>query len=87
MVKQAKPTVVHQDPSRTSALALLKWWDTLPEDDRDLLRLTYDAIPENQPALAWLAWTGCPLIESTPRASEPYQLVNAPLMQAFLAQM
>ena len=87
MVRRVEQAVVHEDPSRVSTLALLTWWGTLPQDDRDLLRLTHDAIPGNQPALTWLAWTGCPLVVSTPRAAEPYQLVDANLMEAFFAQM
>ena len=72
---------------RVTGDQMLQWWDTLSEDDRDLLRATSDAIAGNQPALAWLAWMGCPLVITTERATEPYVLCSAHQLQNFLAQM
>lgn len=66
---------------------LLVWWEGLSAEDQDLLRATYDAIDGNPGALAWLAWTDCPLVVTPGRGSEPHHLCNHQQLENFIRQM
>jgi hypothetical protein len=86
--QRSRPEQPEQNPRSASALPqLLEWWSLLSEDDRDLLRATHEAVEGNQPALAWLAWIGCPLVVTTERTTFPYELTDADLLNNFLSHM
>lgn len=84
-------SVTHEGTESLQATAtteeLLVWWQGLSADDQDLLRATYDAIAGNPGALAWLAWTDCPLVVTPGRGSEPHHLCNGDQLENFIRQM
>ena len=80
-------TTADQSESPATSEELLVWWEGLPEDDRDLLRATYEAIANNPAALAWLAWTDCPLVITPGRGNEPHHLCSQAQLENFISQM
>lgn len=44
---------------------LWDWWQTLTEDQRDLLRITASSLPLSSHVVDFLVWSDCPALTST----------------------
>lgn len=78
---------LHGAKQVSSGSNLLIWWQTLTDDEQDLLRVTHTAIPDNQHLMAFLAWTECPLVTPGVDHATGYRLDRPDRLQALLAQM
>lgn len=64
---------------------LLIWWQTLPDDEQDLLRVTYSLLPDEPYLLGLLASTGCPLVQVSGDDDRPFELHHPQHLRSLLA--
>jgi hypothetical protein len=73
------------DPGRAADLMI--WWDTLTEDEQDLIQVTQDVLPDDRHMLDFLAWSECPLIAATGNVDRPYQITRPDRLHSLLSYM
>ena len=66
---------------------LLIWWQTLTDDDQDLLRVTHSLLPHEPYLLALLASTDCPLVVATGDDSQPFELHHPQQLHSLFDQL
>ncbi len=66
---------------------LLIWWQSLTEDDQDLLRVTHSLLPNEPYLLALLATTNCPVVEVTGDDTQPFELHHPQQLHALFDQL
>lgn len=67
-----------------SGLDLWIWWQTLTDDQQELLRITASTAPFAPHVVDFLAWTECPLV--SPRGGGgPCMVVDPVALTAFIA--
>jgi hypothetical protein len=62
------------------------WWQTLTEDQRDLLRITASSAPLSPHVIDFLAWSGCPLTSPPHDGMGPASVIAPDRLTAFIAQ-
>jgi len=73
-------------PAARSLANLMIWWNTLTDDDQDLLRVTHSLLPNEPYLLALLASTDCPLIAGTRDDDRLFDLHDPHHLHSLFAQ-
>jgi phosphoglycolate phosphatase-like HAD superfamily hydrolase len=74
-------------PAARSSANLLIWWQTLSDDEQDLLRVTYSLLPGEPYLLALLASSKCPLVIDTGDITRPFELLQPHQLHVLFQQL